>query len=188
MRKTTSIIVLAGVVLACVAVQQVESKRPSPEAKAVANFGFGLKMAGSWYGSFQAAIPDPPPPMPVVYTVSADGGGVVASPEMHGSGAPAFLGLRTTFHLTWTRTGRMETTWTGIDFAMDEDGNLGVPAYGGAGILRISGVGQFDKYFQTYTGTGMIDAFMANQDPLDPNEEPVVSIPIVYEYRRINAL
>ena len=188
MKASKTITLFACIALACIAVQKVTSKPDSAQAAKITDFGFGLKMAGSWYGSFQAVIPDAPPPLLAVYTVTADGGGVVASPEMHGAGFPALLGLRTTFHLTWTRTGIRETTWTGLDFALDEDGNLGVPAYGGAGIVRISGVGQFDKDFQTYSGTGMIDAFMADQDPLDANEEPVVSIPIVYEYRRINAM
>lgn len=185
--KTSKIItLLACIAFACVAFQTVDSKPNDAQAAKITDFGFGLKFAGSWYGAFQAAIPDAPPPLPVLYTTTADGGGVVVSPEMHGAGAPAFFGLRTTFHFSWKRTGLRETTWTGLNFAMDEDGNLGVPAYGGAGILRISGVGQLDKDFQTYTGTGMIEGFMADQDPLDPNEEPVVTIPIVYEYRRIN--
>jgi hypothetical protein len=71
-------------------------------------------------------------------------------------------------------------------FAFDETGALGAPAFEGGSILRLSGVSEYTKDFQVFTGAGTVDVFMADQDPLDPAEEPMFSFPMTYTYRRIN--
>ena len=50
-------------------------------------------------------------------------------------------------------------------------------------------MGEFDKDFQTYTGSAWVYAFQNDEDPLTPNPELTADVmfPMKYTYRRINA-
>ena len=186
MKKTKSVVLLACIALACVAAKQVENQRQDPYPNMADNFGFGLKIAGAWIGEYVAYLPDPTPPILVLVTQNADGTLLAVSPELHGNGAPGVFGLRTPMQGSWKRTGPRSIAYTGVYLATDANGMPGVSALGGGAILKLSGTSEFTKDFQSLTGGGTLNVYQADQDPLDPNEAPVVSFPMTYEYRRIN--
>lgn len=186
MNKTKSLILIASVVLACVVAQQVESKRHSSEAAAVANFGFGLKTAGTYLGEFVVPTPDGGEiTLPILNTFHADGTFVDSVGDMFGGGDPGFNGLRSPFHGTWTRSGPREIQWTGLVFIFDDLGNLGAPVYFGGGFLRVTGETRWDEDYQNMEGESLLEVFMPDQDPLC--DDAVLAIPSTFTMRRVNA-
>jgi hypothetical protein len=194
MKKPTTIILLAGVALACVAARQVESNRQNHYPDQADNFGFGLKIAGAWIGEYVVYLPNPTTPSETIemgpilalVTQNADGTLLAVSPELHGNGAPGYFGLRTPMHGSWKRTGPSSIAFCGVYLATDADGMPGVPALGGGAFLKLNGTSEFARDFQSLRGGGTVRVYRTDQDPLDPDEPPVASFELNHEYRRIN--
>ena len=195
MKKTQSVVLLACIALACIAAKQVESQRPDAHSNLADNFGFGLKIAGAWLGEYVVYLPDPTTPSETIemgpilalVTQNADGTLLAVSPELHGNGAPGYFGLRTPMHGSWKRTGPRSIAFCGVYLATDANGMPGVPALGGGAILKLSGTSEFDRDFQSLAGGGTVSIYLADQDPLDPDETPVLRFGLTHAYRRINA-
>lgn len=193
MRTSKSIVLLASIVLACAAVQQLDSKPHSRHADKVADFGFGLHIAGSYFGEFVVQLPNEPPEPAVLAlnTITADGTFIVTGADIYGNGDPdpETPGLRSVTHGSWVRTGKRTTTWNSLILAFDKTGMLGDPAFAEATILRMSGVTEFSKDYRSITGNGTIEVFWPDLglDPLDLDVKSPVSFPMSLTFERIDA-
>jgi len=187
MRSSKPLALLACIGLTLLTVQTLDSKTGDALDAKVADFGFGLKIAGSYFGSFTPKI-DGAQPVPCVFTTNADGGCTAMTAELHGLGNPGLFGKNGVHHMSWTKTGLRETTWKGIVLGFDQNGALGSPLWNGAAYFLVNGVGVFDRKLQTYTGEGFTKGYAFDQDPLDPEAEPVAYYEWSFSFRRINAL
>ena len=79
----------------------------------------------------------------------------------------------------WKRTGTRELTSRQVGFIYDDDG---VHVFTG----RITEVTTFDADFQTSESVGMEEIFNADQDPTDPDEEPIFSFEFTFTSKRLN--
>ena len=186
MKKPTTIILLAGVALACVAARQVESNRQNHYPDQADNFGFGLKVAATYFGNYIVHFPDDTSSsLLVINTLHADGTLVVAPADMFGNGVPAVSGMRSTFQGSWVPSGQKKILWSGLVFAFDQSGNLGAPVWGNGGLMRISGETTWDKSYQNMWGDGTLEIFLPEQNPL--HGTPIATFPITFELERVNA-
>jgi hypothetical protein len=185
MRKSVPAILCLGAFVAWLAWPGPSGNATAEGEQAIANFGFGLRIAGSYLVEFEQQPPIPRPPVPALLTLSADGGMTVTDVQtLFGDGDPAFVGFRSPIHGTWRMAGNGEVVFRMVGFGYDEDGNLGAPALGGGSILRTTGRIYFSE--DILTGDADVDIFAPGQDPLDPGEAPAFTIVIAIEGRLID--
>lgn len=185
MKTYKPVMLLACIALTCLAIHRLDSKPNNAQADKAADFGFGLQAAGVWIGEYIAYLPETTPPILALWTLYADGSFTAVSPELHGNGNPGLFGLRTPLEANWTRIGPRRIAYTGLYFATDDTGRLGVPALGNGAILKLNGVTEFEKGFMKSGGEGTISVYRAGQDPLGSVEEPILSFPMTFQWRRI---
>jgi len=185
MRTSTTATLVACVALTCVTIQQLDSKPQDAKTARAADFGFGLQAAGTYLGQYTVPTPEGLHHLDVLNTFNADGTFVVSPGDMFGDGDPDFVGFRSPFHGSWSRSGPRKIQWKGIVFAFDGLGNLGSPQYAGGAYFRISGETRWDKEYQNMEGESLFEVLMEGQDPL--NDEAAFSIPMTFAMRRINA-
>jgi hypothetical protein len=142
--------------------------------------GFGKMVAGAYLADYVLESPPGFPPLPGVITLGADGTALATDTYSFGTGNPAVFGLLSPQHGSWIKTGpltiRSKTLW----FGMDETGFHTQTSWGVVDY-------QFaDQTFQSATGTFTTRVFLTDQDPLDPDEVPLLMIEGSLTMRKIN--
>ena len=141
------------------------------------NEAFARRVAGSYLMDLAAMGMN----LKVLVTLGADG--TFSSEDtsdkglLSGAGGPAF---ESDNRGAWRRSGRYEVTFNAIGFSYGADGSL-------VGVGRLSGKLKSSKCFGTLSAEGQHDVFLGDQDPLDPDAEPSLSIPWTATARRIPA-
>ncbi len=165
--------------------EQPGTAAASQEGSAL-HLGFGLRAGGSYLVTFEQLPPFPRPPVPALATLHADGGMTATDVQtMFGNGNLALFGYRSPIHGSWRRAGDREAAFRILGFALDQTGLLGAPSLGGGSMLRTSGKLLFSEDFDRFSGRADVEIFAPGQDPLDPAETPLFTIPIAIEGRRI---
>jgi len=101
--------------------------------------GIGERIAGVWIGTF--SIPESgAEPLAFITTFAEDGTAQTSSTNQRS-------GMH---HVIWEKSGRREITWRVLHFNRDAEGKL-------IGISRTSGVQEFDKQFEAFTGEFTIE-------------------------------
>jgi hypothetical protein len=135
---------------------------------------FAKCVAGSYLVN---AATGPLPPMMVLITYHADGTFRAEGTADFGHGSP--VAFRSGRFGNWVQTGKRELAITRLFFDYDEAGIL-------VSIGRTSALVTFDLHCQEYSGTGIVQVFAPDQDPLDPDEEPaIIELPIATNGWRI---
>jgi hypothetical protein len=158
MRKTPIIVLLAAALL--LGGWTLWPRKPVQAGGPPENTGIGPLVAGTYLLG----------PFPELGTFTADGSYVLTHAASFGDHpAAAFLSPE---HGAWRQTGPRQVTSRSLSFAFGDDGKH-------FATTRVDVVWDFDD--ATF-GSGMLtllstDIFFADQDPLDPDEEPFLSIP-----------
>ena len=136
---------------------------------------FGRCVAGSYLEEFELfGIPH----MKLV-TIGADGTLFAEVTYDFGDGVP--VAFKSGHHGTCVRTGKREISCTSLHFDYDLEGVL-------ASIVRNAITMTFDKHCLTFSRYSETDVLLPGQDPLDPNEMPLLSLSGSAEGRRIPAV
>lgn len=97
------------------------------------------------------------------------------------SGDSLFLGTtQSPGHAAWAQVGHQEIALTQFELDYDEAGVL-------TSFFKASGDLSFDTTFSEFMGQFVVEVFSADQDPLDPDAEPVIALDAIVEGRRIRA-
>jgi hypothetical protein len=144
----------------------VEEYAPHPDPPE----GMGKKVAGAYLSDYVIDSPPGFAPSPGVISFGADGSVTSTDTYSFGSGNPAVFGLQSPQHGSWVRTGPLTITSKTLWFALDETGFHTSTA---VGVVQYEFA---DSTFQSATGTFMTRLFLPGQDPLDPDEMPILII------------
>jgi hypothetical protein len=135
--------------------------------------GFGNKLAGSYLGSIDGALP-------VLLTVGADGTVATTDGTDFGLGIKGF-GFESPAHGSWAQTGRRDVSVVLLWVNYDETGAL-------TSIGRTDLVAEVAHDYSGFTATGTPKLYAPGTDPLDPDTEPMEVLPdITVVGRRIEA-
>lgn len=142
--------------------------------------GFGKKVAGAYLTDYVIDSPPGFAPSPGVISLAADGSAWATDTYSFGSGNPAVFGLQSPQHGSWTKTGPLTIKSKTLWFIMDE---TGFHTTTGVGVVHY----QFaDENFQMATGTFQTGLYLPDQDPLDPDEMPILVIEGSLTMRKID--
>ena len=129
------------------------------------NGGFGRRVKGTW-------LDDPTAAFKSLRNIHEDGTLIWSHNFEYANPDGAVFGV-------WTQTGPRELTSRQLGFIYDNDA---VHVFTG----RITEVTTFDADFQTSESVGMEEIFNADQDPTDPDEEPIFSFEFTFTSKRLN--
>lgn len=136
---------------------------------------FGEKVAGTYFLKVQHQ--DFPLALALV-TLTRDGGFI--SNDTSDQGAGGLVTKDGPVQGTWKKAGPRRIKARTLYFAYDPNG---MPIW----IARTSGEFEFDRHFNTGTGTLTVHRFTLDQDPLDPNELPADELEATFSARRVTA-
>ena len=127
-----------------------------------------MRVAGTFLADLDLVGTDGTPfAIQALATLTADGGATATDTDDYGFGTGAFF--HSPKHGAWKRTGQRAISITLLEFAYTSTGTLTT-------IFKL----QFDRDFADSTfdmgeGTVTFEAFLPEQDPLDPDETPVAT-------------
>jgi hypothetical protein len=125
--------------------------------------GFGSNVAGTWLGTLE--IPGIFPESPFITTFNADGTAQTSSNNPNSS----------LHHMTWMKSGPREINWRILHFTFGPNPDpLGPPEII-VGISRTSGVQEYDRRFEEYTGEFWVE--LCPPDPVSGGFEALLADP-----------
>ena len=162
---------------------------PAPVPVASAEVVLGRQVAGSYFFEGEFLSPNPEaPPTPFNWLITLTSDGTFAGDNFTDFGQDTTPRFRSTQRGAWESTGDHEIVAMNLsfDFGEEEMGGRGLENRNSS-IPRVTTTMQFDDRFEQFRLEGLIEIFLPNQDPLDPEEIPIVSLELRGEARRITA-
>lgn len=141
---------------------------------ALADRGHG-NVAGTYLIDAELRVPDVPvPPIPLGFLVTLGSDGTFAGDNTTDSGADVTPRFRSTMRGSWELTGNRKVVVTGLafDFGQEEIGRFGTPENRNSAFVRLTAAMRFDHRSERVSLDGLIEVFLPDQDPLDPDESP----------------
>jgi hypothetical protein len=150
----------------------------SPNSAAAQEGLFGVRVAGSFLAELQlTGTGGTSFTLQALATLSADGSATATDTDDYGFGSGEFF--HSPKHGVWKRTGNRAVSITLLEFAYDNKGKLTT-------IYKLVFDGEFsDRKLDTGEGLVTFDAFLPDQDPRDPDEEPVAKGEGTFSVQRI---